>query len=77
LNDVSGPLVLSFARHDGSSAGSIAKPRGSAEKSNLMPFEVLNRALVLLGSRARPEGAQVATLAGFRVSFPRIEAIPA
>jgi hypothetical protein len=34
-----------------------------------MPFEILHGALVLLRSRARIEGAEIAALAGLRVQL--------
>ena len=42
-----------------------------------MTLEVLHRALVLLGRRARRKRAEVAAAAGLRVDFARIEAIAA
>src|SRR5215468_12417580 len=47
--------------------------RGAAS----MTLEVLHRALVLLGRRARRKRAEVAAAAGLRVDFARIEAIAA
>jgi len=49
--------------------------RGAIVTSSRVSLEILNRALVLLGSRARPERAQVTAFSGLSISFPRIEAI--
>ena len=43
--------------------------------SLLVSFEKLHRALVLLGLRARTEGAEVASLAGARVAFAGIQPV--
>ncbi|HZE53186.1 MAG TPA: hypothetical protein VE111_07960 [Bradyrhizobium sp.] len=40
-----------------------------------MPLEILHRALVLLGGGTRLEGAEVAALAGLRISFPGVEPV--
>jgi hypothetical protein len=40
-----------------------------------MPLEILHVALVLLGRRPRPESAEVAALAGFRIHFTGVETV--
>src|SRR5882762_5363853 len=42
-----------------------------------MALEILDRALVCLRFLARPERAEVAALAGRRIWFPRVQAVPA
>jgi hypothetical protein len=44
-------------------------------RARLMPLEILHSALVLLGSGARLESAEVAPLAGLQVHLPRIEPV--
>jgi hypothetical protein len=46
---------------------SAGLPYGCASPDRSMPLEILHSALVLLGRRARLEGAEIAALAGLGI----------
>jgi hypothetical protein len=47
----------------------------SVAATALMPLEILHGAFVLLGGRARFEGAEIAALAGLRIHFTGIKPV--
>ena len=57
------------------SAGSDRSARPASSATRLMPLEILHVALVLLGGRARLEGAEIAALAGLRIGLAGIEPV--
>jgi len=57
------------------SGNAFARPVEGFALDALVPFEILNLALVLFRSRARFEGAEIAALAGFWIHFSGIEPV--
>ena len=53
----------------------LLSPQGETASGELVPLEILHRAFVLFGRRARLEGAEIAALAGLRVRLARIEPV--
>src|ERR1051326_2838721 len=55
--------------------GTINPQRDKETRALVLVLEELHRTLVLLGFFHRAEGAQVSSLAGFRIDLARVEAV--
>src|ERR1019366_4647103 len=62
-------------RRPGRRPSRLASPAPQGDGVTSMPLEILHRAFVPLGRRARIEGAEIAAPAGLRVFLARIEAV--